>query len=78
VDFPEPRSVASWRIVDRILTFDEVAQLLGIHKVTVRRPARRAKCVEAIKYKVKNLTTPATTHLSLRTLLLRVTSVLRG
>lgn len=45
-------------------------------QVAFTYPSKRS--VEAIKYKVKNLTTRSTTHLSLRTLLLQVNSVLRG
>lgn len=45
-------------------------------KVAFTYPSKRS--VEAIKHKVKNLTTRSTTHLSLRTLLLQINSVLRG
>jgi RNA-directed DNA polymerase len=45
-------------------------------KVAFTYPSKRR--VEAIKYKVKNLTTRSTTHLSLKTLLLQVNAVLRG
>jgi hypothetical protein len=45
-------------------------------KVAFTYPSKRS--VEAIKYKVKNLTTHSTTHSSLGTLLLQVNSVLRG
>jgi len=46
------------------------------NKLAFTYPAKRS--VEAIKYKVKNLTTRTTTHLSLRALLLHVNSVLPG
>jgi RNA-directed DNA polymerase len=45
-------------------------------KVAFTYPSKRS--VESVKYKVKSLTTRSTTHLSLRTLLLQVNSVLRG
>ena len=43
-------------------------------RVAFTYPSKRS--VEAIKYKVKNLTTRSTIHLSLRTLLLQVNSPL--
>ena len=45
-------------------------------KVAFTYPSKRS--VEAVKYKVKSLTTRTTTHLSLKDLLLHVNSVLRG
>ncbi len=45
-------------------------------KVAFTYPSKRS--LEAIKYKVKNLTTRSATHLSLRALLLRINPVLRG
>ncbi len=46
------------------------------HKVAFTYPSKRS--VQAVKYKVKSLTTRTTTDLSLRTLLLHLNSVLRG
>ena len=45
-------------------------------KVAFTYPSKRS--VEAVKYKVKSLTTRTTTHLSLRDLLLHLNAVLRG
>jgi group II intron maturase len=45
-------------------------------KVAFTYPSKRS--VEAVRYKVKSLTTRTTTHLSLRDLLLHLNSVLRG
>lgn len=46
------------------------------HKVAFTYPSKRS--VEAVKYRLKSLTTRTSTNLSLRTLLLHLNSVLRG